>query len=102
MVELKSGTFSSHDVITYSFKAQRHKQVYPYLRYGFAVVGLEALGRRLVTPNEGVDFAVALPTASCIETELVAIVRRQVTTAAQLLAMMGYRPDRLSPHEDDA
>jgi hypothetical protein len=62
VVELKSGTFSSHDVITYSFKAQRHKQVYPYLRYGFAVVGLEALGRRFVTHNEGFDFAVALPT----------------------------------------
>ncbi|MEH2567769.1 hypothetical protein [Bradyrhizobium sp. AZCC 2289] len=100
VVELKSGTFSSHDVITYSFKAQRHKQVYPYLRYGFAVIGLEALGRRFVTHNEGFDFAVALPTASCVETELVAIVRRQVTYAERMIAMMGSGRLRLRRYEE--
>jgi hypothetical protein len=100
VIELKSGTFSSHDVITYSFKAQRHKQVYPYLRYGFAVVGLEALGRRFVTHNEGFDFAVALPTVSCIETELVAIVRRQVTNAERMIALMGSGRLRLRRYEE--
>jgi hypothetical protein len=88
VVELKAGTFSSHDVITYSFKAQRHKQVYPYLRYGFAVVGLDALGRRFITHNEGFDFAVALPTVSDIEAELVSIVRRQIINAERMIALM--------------
>jgi hypothetical protein len=37
VVELKLGSFSTHDVITYSWKAERHKRVYPYLRYGFVV-----------------------------------------------------------------
>jgi hypothetical protein len=100
VLELKSGTFSSHDVITYSFKAQRHKQVYPYLRYGFAVVGLEALGRRFVTHNEGFDFAVALPTISCIETELVAIVRRQVMNAERMVALRGSGRLRLRRYEE--
>ena len=100
VVELKSGSFSSHDVITYSFKAQRHKQVYPYLRYGFAVVGLEALGRRFVTHNEGFDFAVALPTVSCVETELVAIVRRQITNAERMIALMGSGRLKLRRYEE--
>jgi hypothetical protein len=101
VVELKSGVFSSHDVITYAFKAQRHKQVYPYLRYGFAVVGLEALGRRFLTHKEGFDFAVALPTASCIETELVAIVRRQVSNAERMIALIGTRRVKLRRYEEN-
>ena len=32
-MEFKQG-LSTHDVLTYSAKATRHKQVYPYLRYG--------------------------------------------------------------------
>lgn len=39
VVELKSGSFTTHDVITYSAKAMQHKGIYPYLRYGLLVVG---------------------------------------------------------------
>ena len=46
-IELKSGSFSSHDVITYSAKAERHKRIYPYLRYGFVVIGLSAVASSL-------------------------------------------------------
>lgn len=100
VVELKSGSFSTHDVITYSWKAQRHKQVYPYLRYGFAVVGLEALGRRFVTHNEGFDFAVALPTPSCIQTELVAIVGRQIASAERMIALTASNRLKLRRYEE--
>jgi hypothetical protein len=88
VVELKSGSFSTHDVITYSWKAERHKQVYPYLLYGFAVVGLDILGRRFVTHNEGFDFAVALPNPAGIGTDLVAIVRRQIASAERKIDLM--------------
>ncbi|MEH2499839.1 hypothetical protein V1294_006318 [Bradyrhizobium sp. AZCC 1678] len=87
VTELKSGTFSTHDVITYSWKAQRHKQVYPYLRYGFAVVGLETLGRRFITHNEGFDFAVAVPNRAEIEADLVPIVRRQIISAERIIEL---------------
>ena len=90
-VELKSGSFSTHDVITYSWKAECHKQVYPYQRYGFAVVGLEILGRRFVTHNEGFDFAVALPDLAGIETHLVAIVRRRIASAERIIELMRSR-----------
>jgi hypothetical protein len=100
VVELTSGSFSTHDVITYSWKAQRHKQVYPYLRYGFAVVGLEALGRRFVTHNEGFDFAVALPTPSCIQTELVTIVDRQIASAERMVALTASNQLKLRRYEE--
>ncbi|GEC16254.1 hypothetical protein NWI01_21460 [Nitrobacter winogradskyi] len=34
-IELKSGSFSTHDVITYSAKAQRHKRIYTLPALGF-------------------------------------------------------------------
>ena len=37
------GKITTHDVLTYSAKARKHKQVYPYLRYG-VVVSNEAVG----------------------------------------------------------
>ena len=37
-------SLSTHDVLTYSAKAARHKQVYPYLRYGL-VIGTGVLPR---------------------------------------------------------
>ncbi|MGA3198298.1 MAG: hypothetical protein ABSD89_02715 [Halobacteriota archaeon] len=32
--EFKGRDITTHDIITYSNKAKRHKQIYPYLRYG--------------------------------------------------------------------
>jgi hypothetical protein len=88
VVELKSGSFSSHDVITYSWKASRHKQIYPFLRYGFVVVGSDGLGRRFATHNEGFDFAMAVPDTAAIETDLVALVKRQIASAERLKRLM--------------
>ena len=93
VVELKAGSFSSHDVITYSWKAQRHKQVYPYLRYGFAVVGVDALGRRFMTHNEAFDFAAAIPDLTGIKTQLIPIVRRQIKSAERIIELT--RPGRV-------
>ena len=50
---------STHDVLTYSAKAICHKQVYPYLRYGFVIGTAEFLPGRFFTHNSGMDFAVA-------------------------------------------
>lgn len=50
---------TTHDVLTYAAKSRKHKQVYPYLRYGLVAAGLDALPGRFFTHNEGLDFAVA-------------------------------------------
>lgn len=87
VLELKATSFSSHDVLLYSAKAAKHKAVYPYLRYGFVVVGLEALGRRFLIHNDGLDFAMAVPNAEAIETGLVPLVRRQIKSAQRLVSL---------------
>lgn len=47
---------STHDVLTYSAKATKHKQVYPYLRYGIVASSETAVPGRLFTHNESLDF----------------------------------------------
>ena len=58
VMEFKWG-LSTHDVLTYSAKATRHKQVYPYLRYGLVIGKARVLPGRFFTHNSGMDFAVA-------------------------------------------
>lgn len=101
VVELKAGSFSSHDVITYSWKAQRHKQVYPYLRYGFAVIGVEALGRRFLTHNEGFDFAAAIPDNAGIAIQLVPIVQRQIRSAERIIELTRHSRIKLRRYEQN-
>ena len=50
---------TTHDILTYSAKARRHKQIYPYLRYGIMLANERAIPRRFFTHNEGIDFCVA-------------------------------------------
>jgi hypothetical protein len=88
VLELKSGAFTSHDVITYSAKAARHKEIYPYLRYGFVVVGTEALSRKFLTHNAGFDFALAVPKVATHEADLVTLVRRQIASAECIVTLM--------------
>lgn len=58
VLEFKPG-LSTHDVLIYSAKARKHKQIYPYLRYGL-VIGNEAkVPGKFFTHNEGLDFCVA-------------------------------------------
>lgn len=51
---------STHDVSTYSAKARRHKQVYPYLRYGLIICEEEVVPGRVFTHNEAFDFCAAI------------------------------------------
>ena len=58
VMEFKAG-LSTHDVITYSAKARKHKQVYPYLRYGLIIGNETTVPGRFFTHNEALDFCVA-------------------------------------------
>lgn len=97
-IELKSVSFSTHDVITYSAKAERHKRIYPYLRYGFIVTRSEGLGRRFVTHNEGFDFAMALPD-NRTEVALLDVIQRQIESAERLIALTSARRLNLWSYE---
>ena len=47
VIETKLGSVTTHDAITYSQKAQTHKYVHPYLRYGILI------GKREENPLPG-------------------------------------------------
>jgi hypothetical protein len=87
VIELKVGSFSSHDVMLYSAKAAKHKAIYPYLRYGFVVVGTERLGRRFLTHNDAFDFALAMPNFTALEADLGPTALRQAACAEKLIAL---------------
>ncbi|MGD0199962.1 MAG: hypothetical protein ABSD27_04340 [Bryobacteraceae bacterium] len=51
---------TTHDVLTYSAKARKHKQVYPYLRYGLVVSDEAFVPGRVFTHNEALDFCATI------------------------------------------
>ena len=51
---------TSHDVITYSNKASRHKAVYPYLRYGLVSYNLDVIPKRFFKHKRDIDFFLAV------------------------------------------
>lgn len=75
---------TTHDVLTYSAKARKHKQVYPYLRYGLVASKLELLPGRYFKHNEALDFAAAA--ASYGPTRLHHLFARSLSPCAMLVA----------------
>lgn len=55
VIEFKTKV-TTHDILTYSAKATRHKQIYPYLRYGILASGEKTVPGRVFTHNESLDF----------------------------------------------
>jgi hypothetical protein len=100
VIETKVGTFSSHDVIVYSSKAARHKLVYPYLRYGFLVIGVASLGRRFATHNSGFNFAMAAVDVISAEQDFVQLVRNQLASAERICELMDSGQGKLSRYEE--
>jgi hypothetical protein len=56
VLEFKT-SISTHDVLTYSAKARKHKQVYPYLRYGLVASNEAVVPGRFFILNESLFFA---------------------------------------------
>ena len=59
VLEFKT-TLTTHDILTYSMKAERHKAIYPYLRYGLVASGESRIPGRFFTHNEGIDFCLCV------------------------------------------
>lgn len=60
VVEAKYNSLTTHDILVYSNKAMKHKEIYPHLRYGLVVGGFSSLPVRFFTHNQGFDFAMTL------------------------------------------
>ena len=87
VIETKYGGFSTHDVLTYSTKAMKHKEIYPYLRYGFVVGGYGVLNNRFFNHNSAFDFAMAIDDKDDLN-DLVSVVERQILNSKNLIKIM--------------
>ncbi len=80
--------YNTHEVITYSTKAIRHKLIYPYLRYGFLVAGEDRLHDRFFNHADGFDFGYAIKDVNLDDREeikgFVKIIRDQIKVSRDL------------------
>jgi len=58
VIEFKE-RITTHDVLTYSAKAGRHKSIYPCLRYGILASEVKSIPSRFFIHNEHLDFFIA-------------------------------------------
>jgi len=77
IVEAKIGSITTHDAITYSHKAQLHRTVHPYLRYGVMLGqrGHFPLPGRLFRHGQHFDFMFSFEKAKPSRLELAAFAR---------------------------
>ena len=61
VLEFKS-RLTTHDILTYSAKAHKHKQIYPHLRYGLVIANIDTIPSRFFKHNEALDFCIAAAT----------------------------------------
>ena len=93
---------TTHDILIYSTKARKHKQIYPYLRYGLVVGEETKVPGKFFTHNEALDFCVAAASfkqnrlheilAKLLKSEVRASRQLEKLTSGQVSAHM-YRND---------
>lgn len=93
VVECKIGGVTTHDALTYSSKAATHKQVHPYLRYGFLAGDHEtgAIPVRLVKHGSHFDFMTIWRSAAPSETEwkeFCSVVRQEILASRSLQELL--------------
>ncbi len=88
VIEFKPG-LTTHDILTYSTKARRHKQIYPYLRYGILAARERCVSGKFFTHNEALDFCLATQGMSrgALRALLKSVVRKEVAASRRLEAM---------------
>ena len=87
VVEAKVGEVQTHDVLTYSTKAVRHKEIYPYLRYGLVVWGRDYIPNKFFTHNVGFDFALAINDEKKL-LRFIELINTQIKSAESLLEIL--------------
>ena len=88
VIEFKTG-LTTHDILTYSTKARRHKQIYPYLRYGLLASRERCITGKFFTHNEALDFCLATAGVSrpALRALLRSVIRKEIAASRRLEAM---------------
>jgi hypothetical protein len=89
---------TTHDILTYSAKARKHKQVYPYLRYGIVMSGETTIPGRLFLHNEALDFGLAALGSGpdAFAETLGRIITREVAASRQLEEIAFLKPNAIA------
>lgn len=85
VIEFKT-KITTHDILTYNAKAAKHKQIYPYLRYGILASGEKEVPGRVFTHNESLDFFASVSglKGDKLRTFLEHLLKSEVATSRQL------------------
>lgn len=98
VAEIKFGNVNTHEVIVYSEKADRIRRVYPYVRYGFVLGGMNHIPGRVLRLGQRFDFIAALP-ADLSDQELSAfteVMKQEAETSRALTEVLfGHRKPTL-------
>lgn len=95
VLELKYNSLTTHNILTYSAKALKHKGVFPYLRYGLIVGNKPSVDRRFFIHNEGFDFYYTTMNIEDDIDEILEMIYTQINAAESLIDILektGKRP----------
>jgi len=83
---------TTHDILTYSSKALKHKQIFPYLRYGLLYIHpRDNLPHRFFIHNVGFDFAIEVHDLKKEIDRVSNIVREQLNVSESLRKIVGNK-----------
>ncbi len=86
VVEVKFGGVTTHDAIVYSEKAERIRNVYPYLRYGFILGDMSSIPPRVLRLGLGFDFILRIsnPPIQAEMDHLISLLSDELETSRKL------------------
>jgi hypothetical protein len=101
VIECKLGSVTTHDALTYSAKAETHKQVHPYLRYGILIGNHaeKAVPRRLFRHGAYFDFMAAWKAMDPSDEEwkgLIDVLREEIEASRQIEKLVSQNPSKYS------
>ena len=97
VIECKLANVTTHDVLTYSAKADTHKQIHPYLRYGILIGNHDEKGvpRRLFRHGAYFDFMAAWKEEKSSDEEwvgLIDVLRQEIEASRQIERLVSQQP----------
>jgi hypothetical protein len=101
VIECKLASVTTHDALTYSAKADTHKQVHPYLRYGILIANHDEKGvpRRLFRHGAHFDFMAAWKAKDPSDEEwegLIEVLREEIKTSRRIEEFVSQRSSAYS------
>jgi hypothetical protein len=92
VLECKKGGVTTHDALTYSARAETHKRVHPYVRYGVLVGAFDtAVPGRLIRHGAYFDFMMAWEAAWPTDVEwrgLINVIRKEIAASRALQSLL--------------